>query len=168
MNSDRAEEPKFLPDNFWDMICHRYFPVLSLTYISSVFAIAMRHSPNEGNVITHIFDDPYPYDMALWIALWVSIPAVFWIIIRGSLRYRHRAAIWYKGIALMMVVTALLSYVLFPEMAFGNTLRLFMVATIPVFFIQYFFFVRGGLPARAAWPLTLAGLVFMLYGLIIV
>jgi len=67
-----------------------------------------------------------------------------------------------------MVITVLLSYVLFPEMAFGNTLRLFMVATIPMFFIQYFFFVRGGLPARAAWPLTLAGLVFMLYGLIIV
>lgn len=163
----RGADPRFLPGDFWDLVFHRYFPVLSLTYISSVIGIALKLSPEQG-LIAHLFQDSYPYTMALWIILWVSVPAIFWIIIRGSIRYAHRADIWYKGIAGAMILLVLLSYALFPEWNFGQGLRLFLVVTMPVFFIQYFFFIRGGLPPKAAWPLTLAGLVFMIYGIVIV
>lgn len=169
VNLGRGADPRFLPQDFWDLICHRYFPVLSLTYISSVFGIAMKHTPDGQGFFQHLFDDSYPYNMALWVALWSSIPAVYWIIIRGSIRYAHLAGIWYKGIAGAMIVLVLLSYALFPEWSIGRGgLRIFLVATIPVFFIQYYFFICGGLPPRAAWPLTLAGLVFMIYGVVIV
>lgn len=169
VNLRRGANPHFLPPDFWDIICNRYFPVLSLTYISSVLGIALQQSPGGRDLIQHLFEDRYPYHMALWVALWVSIPAVFWIILRGSIRYAHRAGIWYKGIAGTMILLVLLSYALFPEWSFGRGgFRIFLVVTLPVFLIQYYFFIRGGLPSRAAWPLTLGGLVFMIYGIVVV
>lgn len=167
-NLRRRAEPKLLPVDFWDTLFNRYFPVVSLTYLSSVFGIAFKESPGGQGLVEHIFGDPYPYDMALWVALWVSIPAVFWIFMRHSIRFAAYANIWYKVVAGTMALTALLSLLLFPEWDAVQGVRVFFVATIPVFMIQYLFFVRGGLPPKLAWPLTVAGLVFMLYGTLIV
>ncbi len=167
-NLRRSSDPKFLPVDFWDTVLNRYFPVLSLTYLSSVLGIALKESPAGQGLLDHLLGDPYPYDMALWVALWVSVPAVFWIILRRSIRYAHLANIWYKIIAGVMALTALLSLAIFPEWDAVQGVRVFLVATIPVFLIQYLFFVRGGLPPKLAWPLTVAGLVFMLYGALIV
>lgn len=167
-NLRRTAEPKLLPVDFWDTIFHRYFPVLSLTYIASVFGIAFREAPAGAGLVIHLFEDPYPYDMALWVGLWVSIPAVFWIFMRHSIRFARLANIWYKALAGSMALTALLSLFLFPEWDAIEGVRVFFVATIPIFIIQYWFFVRGGLPPKLSWPLTVAGLVFMLYGTLIV
>jgi hypothetical protein len=151
---------RLLPRDFFDVVSHRFFPVLSLTYIASIIGIAFR----KGHAFEYLFQDDSAYDMALWIALWVSIPAMFWIIIRNSLLYAHMADAWYKAIAGLMCLTLAVSFVLFPEWEVGDGLRMFFVATMPVFVIQYFFFVRGGLPAAAAWPLTIAGIVLFIYG----
>lgn len=167
-NLNGKDELKILPVQFWDTVFHRYFPVLSLTYLASALGIAFKESSNGMGVIDHILNDPYPYDMALWVGLWVSIPAIFWIFLRYSMRFARLANIWYKVIAGMMALTAILGLVLFPEWDAIEGVRVFFVASIPVFLIQYFFFVRGGLPPRLAWPLTVAGLVFMLYGTLIV
>ena len=105
--------------------------------------------------------------MGYLMGAWVSVPAVTWILIQGTFHMRRQADIWYKATAGLMVVTLLLSFILFPAGALGFGVRMFMVATIPIFIVQYFFFVRGGLPARMAWPLTVAGLTFLIYGLIL-
>lgn len=157
---ERGTGVRLLPRDFFDMLSRRFFPVLSLTYIASVVGIAFKKTP----VLHYLLEDDYAYDMALWVALWVTIPALFWIIIRNSLRYASLADVWYKAIAGLMCLTLGVSFILFPEWEIGQGMRVFFVATMPVFVIQYYFFVKGGLPAAAAWPLTVAGIVLLLYG----
>ncbi len=163
VNLERGTGVRMLPYDFFDVLCNRYLPVLSLTYIASVVGIALKND----HPLLAILQDNYANDMALWVALWVSIPAMFWIIIRNSLRYAGLADVWYKAIAGLMCTTLLISFILFPEQEIGHGMRMFFVATIPVFFIQYYLFVRSGLPAIAAWPLTVAGIVLFLYGQLI-
>lgn len=161
------EGERFLPNNFYDVIAHRYFPVLSLTYISSVIGIAITRCNEQYGFFHYFFEVPDAYRMGYWIAAWVSVPAILWILIQGTFHVRHQADIWYKAAAALMGATLLVSLLLFPIGEVGYNIRIFMVATIPIFVIQYFFFVRGGLPARMAWPLTVAGLTFLIYGLIL-
>lgn len=164
----KAEEgERFLPSNFYDMVAHRYFPVLSLTYIASVFGIALKLMEPGHGLIYYLLQSPDAYRMADWVALWVSVPAVMWILINSTFHMQRQADIWYKATAGLMAVTVLLSLLLFPMGEFGFDARLFMVATLPIFVVQYFFFVRGGLPAHMAWPLTVTGLTLMIYGLIL-
>lgn len=161
------EGERFLPNNFYDVIAHRYFPVLSLTYIASVVGIAIKLSNSEFGFFHYFFESPEAYRMGYWVAAWVSVPAVLWILIRGTFHIGRQADLWYQATAALMIVTLLISFLLFPMGAFGYSVRLFMVATVPIFIVQYFFFVRGGLPPRMAWPLTVAGLTFLVYGLIL-
>lgn len=164
---ERHTRKTILPPDFFDIVFHRYFPVAALTYIASLLGVALRNTSSFDTLVRFLFHDPYAYNMALFILLWTSFPAIFWIIIRSSVRYAARADVWYKGIVVLMVLTMFMSYFLFPEWDFGNQLRIFFVATIPVFFVQYFFFIRGGFPAAASWPLTVMGLVLMIYGVVI-
>jgi hypothetical protein len=163
----REPDPELLPHDFWDILCNRYFPVLSMTYITATLGIAFRQTDSFKTLLHYLFEDSYAYHMALWLALWVSIPAVFWIVIRNSQRFARMADIWYKTIAGVMVLVLGVSFALFPEADVDHGLRMFFVVTIPVFFIQYYCFIRGGLSPAAAWPLTLAGLVLMIYGILI-
>jgi hypothetical protein len=167
-NFRRDEKAKILPPDFFDILFKRYFPVAALTYIGTLLGIALRQTDSFKDLIDNIFFSPVAYDMSLIILCWTSLPAIFWIIIRSSLRYARTADIWYKGITGLMILTLMMSFVLFPEWDFGNRFRMFFVATIPVFFVQYWFFIRGGLPSMAAWPLTAIGSSLMVYGLVIV
>lgn len=165
---DRDHQPRFLPHDFFDIVFHRYFPVAAMTYIAAMVGVAWRDTPDYASTLHSLLQDSGAYNMALVIVLWASIPAFFWIILHGSMRFSHLADRWYKGVSGLMLLTLLLSYILLPEWEIGNQFRVFCVATIPVLLIQYYFFVRGGLPALAAWPLTVSGLVLMIYGLVIV
>ena len=150
---------RLLPGDFTEILFQRYAPVLSLTYISSVIGIAAQKGP----IIEHVLGDRSVYVMALFVALWISIPGILWIFLKGTHLYHHLADDWYKIIAILMLVTLGLSYVLFPEMdALG--LRTIMAATIPMLLVMYWFFVKGGLPALAAHPLSVLGLTFFFYG----
>ena len=161
------EGERFLPNNFYDILAHRYFPVLSLTYIASVVGISLKLIDDRHGFMHYFLQSPEAYRMADWVAVWVSVPAIIWILINGTFHMRRQADIWYKATAGLMIVTLLFSLLLFPMGDFGFGVRLFMIATIPIFLVQYYFFVRGGLPARMAWPLTVAGLTFLIYGLIL-
>ena len=101
--------------------------------------------------------------MALLVVLWVSFPAILWIFLQGSPGLRPVADLWYKIAAALMIALLAFSYVLFPEAQVWG-LRIYFAASIPVFFIMYFLFVRSGLPAIAAHPLTALGLTMLLHG----
>lgn len=165
----RDDEARFVPPDFYDVIAQRYLPVVSLTYIASFIGIAWRAEGASG-FFHYLFSDSFAYNTALWMAVFVSIPALFWIFMRTSVRYSDYADTWYKGIAGLMCLTLIISLILFPEWSVvaGLRLRMFMVASIPMFFVQYWFFVRGGLSGRVAWSLTIAASVLLIYGLIIV
>ncbi len=156
---ERNAPDRLLPKDFKEILTRRYFPVLSLTYISSVVGIAAQ----KGDFLHYLFEDKSAYAMALFVPLWVSVPAVLWIVLKGSHLFYHVADIWYKITAVIMALTLLVSFILLPEANILG-LRIYFVATIPVFFVMYFFFVKGGLPAIAAHPLSALGMSFLLYG----
>jgi hypothetical protein len=159
---ERGAPDRLVPKDFGDIMMRRYVPVLSLTYVSTVIGIAA----SKHDLIHYALQDKTAYIMALFVALWVSIPALLWIVLRGTPEYRHVANDWYKIICAIMIFTMLFSYVLFPEASVYG-LRIYFAATIPVLFILYFFFVKGGLPPLAAHPLTALGLTFLIYGAVL-
>ncbi len=150
-----------------DVLCHRYFPVLSLTYIASVVGIAIKSTGPGSGFLFHLLEDPQVYHTALWVGLWVSVPALSWIGISNALHMRSAADLWYKVMAALMVATVFLSLFLFPIGEVGYEVRMFLLASIPIFIVQYDFFVKEGLPPAAAWPLTVAGITLLVYGLIL-
>ncbi|MCB1782791.1 MAG: hypothetical protein KDI13_02240 [Alphaproteobacteria bacterium] len=158
----RDNADHLVPAHFYDILMHRFFPVLSLTYISSVVGIAAK----QDSFLHYMFADRKAYLMALFVVLWVAVPGVIWIFLKGNPVQTYVADIWYKILAGIMVVTLMLSFVLFPEAdIFG--LRLYFVASIPAFIMMYFFFVKSGLPPLAAHPLNMAGLGMLVYGAIL-
>lgn len=160
----RGAPDRLLPGNFFGVLAHRYFPVLGMTYMASVVGIAHVRGEERGAGLSHaLLNDPAPYYLALFVALWVSVPAILWIILKGSILWSWYAEAWYKAVAFMMSSAAILAYILFPE-DFFQGMRLFFVASIPVFFVQYFFFVKGGLPPLLAWPLTLSAMAMFVWG----
>ena len=153
---------RILPRDFWDVLTQRFLPVISLTYVSSVIAIAAQ----KGDLQRYIFEDKSAYTMALIVALWVSMPAILWIPLKYGHMYRDYADYWYKGVALLMIAMLGMSYVLFPEVHIYG-LRTYFAASIPMLFVLYYFFIKGGLPPVAAHPLTALGFTFLIYGAVI-
>ena len=159
---ERGGEDRLIPKGFFHILVHRFFPVLSLTYISSVLGIAM----NKGYFHHYMFEVRTAYEMALFIALWVSFPSIVWIFLKSNPLLTHLADFWYRIIAALMTVTISLSFVLFPEAEiFG--LRTYFVLSIPVFVIVYIFFVKEALPKIASYPLNALGFCTLLYGSLI-
>lgn len=159
---ERGGKDRLIPKDFFKILTHRFFPVISLTYISSIVGIAAK----KGSIVHFVFEDKLAHMMALLVMVWVSVPAIMWIILHSSPFFKNYADIWYKIIAAIMIVLLLMSYVLFPEInPYG--LRIYFAASMPALLIMYLFFVKGGLPAFAAHPLNIAGLSFLIYGAII-
>lgn len=156
---DRSGKDRLIPVDFFEILAQRLFPVSSLTYVASVIAIAEQ----KGDAMRFILQDKTAYIMALLVVLWVSIPAILWIFVRASHLYEEYADVWYKICVTIMILFLAMSYLLFPEADFLE-LRLYLVATIPIFLVIYLFFVKGGLPPLAAQPLTALGITFFLYG----
>ncbi|MCE7887845.1 MAG: hypothetical protein DYH13_10145 [Alphaproteobacteria bacterium PRO2] len=159
---ERGGPDRLVPKDFGEILARRFLPVLSLTYISVLIGIAAE----KGSLIHYLFEDKSAYVMALMVAAWVSVPAIIWIIVNGSPIYNHLADIWYKIVAALMTMILISSFVLFPE-AHVYGLRVYFAATLPVLFIMYIFFVKGGLPAFAAYPLTAMGLTALIHGAIL-
>jgi hypothetical protein len=155
----RGEPDRLVPKDFGEIMMHRFLPVLSLTYISALIGIAAER----GSIRHYLLEDHLAYLMGLVVAAWVSVPAVIWIMLHGSMLYAHMADIWYKIIAGLMILVLMASFILFPE-AGDYGLRTYFAATMPVFLIMYLFFVKGGLPSFAAHPLTALGLTALLHG----
>ena len=151
-----------VPKDFFDVLMHRLFPVLSLTYISIILAIAAE----KKHFFYYLFEDNTAYIMGLFVVLWVSVPGVLWIFLKGNPLLSHTADVWYKILAIIMTLLIMFSFILFPEAhIFG--LRIYFVSTVPLFVIMYFFFVKGGLPAFLSYPLNSIGFAALLYGAMI-
>lgn len=151
-----------VPKGFADILMHRFLPVLSLTYIAMVIAIAAE----KHNLYRYLIEENTAYIRSLFVVIWVSVPGVLWIFLNGNPLLRHVADVWYKIAAFIMILTLAFSFFLFPE---GNLLGLrpYFVATIPIFIVIYYFFVKGGLPAPASYPLNIAGFCMLIWGALI-
>lgn len=154
-------EGRLLPKDFFDVIVNRYLPVLSFTYLSTLIGIALKRGG-----ITQILCNGGVYDVALMVSLWVSVPAVIWILVNGLSAYRSYADLWYKLIAGAMVMVLLLSFMIFPMGGNGilGAIRIFIVAALPIHFVMYFFFIKGGMPTLYSVPISAVGLTFLIYG----
>lgn len=159
---ERGGADRLVPKNFSDILMHRFFPVVSLTYVSVVLAIAVE----KHNLVRYLFQNNIAYVMGLFVVLWVSVPAIIWIFLKSNPMLSHVADVWYKILAFIMVITVMFSFLLFPEAEIYG-LRLYLVTTIPVFIVIYYFFVKGGLPALASYPLNFMGLMMLLWGAMI-
>lgn len=155
---------RLLPRAFVKVLTHRYLPVLGMTYMASVIGIAAR-SHGTHRTLQTLIHEKEPYWMGLLVAAWVSVPALIWILLKCSLAFHRQAQIWYIAMAGLMAATAILGNFLFPE-DFFQGVRIFFIASIPVFIVQYILFVRGGMPWAFAWPLTLGGAAMAYYGLL--
>lgn len=161
---ERGAPDRILPKHFGKILSRRFFPVLSLTYISSVIGVAFKKGAPEF----YLFEDATVYIMALLAAAWVSIPAILWFILKGSHLFHHVAGIWYWILAFAMSLTLGISYILIPEIEmYGYEVRTYFTATIPMMFVMYFFCAKQALPASAAYFLTAAGITAMLFGAVI-
>lgn len=156
---ERETEDHILPKEFYDVLVHRFLPVLSLTYVASILGIAA----NTGDFIEYLLYNRRAYMMGLFVVVWVSGPGIIWILLHESPLFRHVADLWYKILAAIMVMTITLSFLLFPEANIYG-LRLYFVASIPVFILVYVLFVRGGLPPAASYPLNALGFCALIYG----
>lgn len=156
---DRDSDDHILPKEFYDILVHRLLPVISMTYIATIIGIAL----SKGEFIHYMFQDRTAYIMGLAVCVWVAVPAVIWILLHGSPLYRHVADIWYKILAAIMVLTVGVSFVLFPEADIYG-MRVYFALSVPVFVIIYLFFVKGGMPPIASYPLNALGFCALLYG----
>jgi hypothetical protein len=155
----RGVPDRLLPKDFLSIVMHQYFPVLSLTYVTNVCAVVYA----EQGSFFGLVDYKFAYVSAFFVALWVSIPAFLWMVLKGSNRYPAYADVWYKILAVIMSFLLLFTLFLVPEL---NVLGLksYTVASLPIFIVMYLFFVKGVLTPSTAHPLTFIGAVFMLYG----
>ncbi|MGB4058247.1 MAG: hypothetical protein WBK77_09215 [Alphaproteobacteria bacterium] len=159
---ERSNRDGLLPKNFGEIIWRRFSPVLSLTYISAVIGIA----GVRGDFYHYLFMDKTAYTMGLFVALWVSIPAVIWILMKANPVCSHVANLWYKIISALMILLLVASFILFPETGlYGG--RVYLAASLPVFLVMYLLFVKGGLPGFMAHALTAFGLTALIHGAIL-
>lgn len=163
--AEAGQGDRLLPRHFADVLTRRYLPVLGMTYMASVIGIAAK-SHGTHRALETLLHESGPYWMGLLIAAWVSVPAFIWGVLKGSLGFFRQADLWYKCMAGLMAMTAILGNFLFPE-DFFHEMRVFFIASLPVFVVQYVLFVRGGMPWAFAWPLTLGGAGMAFYGLVL-
>ena len=156
---ERDGVDRIIPKDFFDLLIHRFLPVISMTYVAAIIGIAF----NRGDAFHYLFEVKTAYIMSMFVVLWVSGPGIAWIFIKGTPLYAHTADLWYKIMAGLMTLTIMLSFLLFPEMEIYG-LRIYFALSVPVYIIIYYFFVKGGLPAMVSYPLNFIGLAVLLLG----
>lgn len=162
-----VSEDQLLPKDFFDVLLNRYLPVVSLTYIGSLLGYATKFGGLTG-FIPKLFTSSEIYWLSLYGALWVTVPAVVWILMKSSALLSAHADIWYKVTAGMMAATLIFSLILFP-MESGPLAQAqnFIVAVLPVHILMYVYFVKGGMPVMFGAPLSATGIAFFIYGMFI-
>ena len=159
---ERGAPDRILPKHFIRIISRRFFPVLSLTYVSSVIGMAFK----KGNMERYLFEEHTVFTMALFAAGWVSIPAILWIILKGSHLFNHVANIWYWVAAFFMSLILFVSFLMFPEVDMYGA-RIYCVATIPMMFVMYFFLAKQPFTAGVAHFMSAVGIAALIYGAIL-
>ena len=156
---ERDTADYILPKNFFDVLVHRFFPVISLTYLASIVSIAV----SSGSFIQYLFLDRMAYLMGMLLVVWVSGPAIVWILLAGNPLLNNIADLWYKVLSGLLVLTITLSYFLFPEAELYG-LREYFILSTPIFVLIYFVFVCDNLPQVAVYPLNALGFCALIWG----
>jgi hypothetical protein len=160
---------RLLPRDFFEVLGNRYAPVCALTYLASIVGIAMEKA-HTGGFVHQLAMNTQVHLLAMLVAIWVSVPAFLWIIVKGSIRYYDYANACYGLVAGVMALTLVLSMFLFPLKGpdILRDVRMFIVASLPIHVIMYVLFVRGGMPPNYTAPLSIAGGVAFVYGLVLI
>jgi hypothetical protein len=159
---------QIIPRGFIDAVINRYLPVLSFTFVAIVAGVALKMG-HGTEFLTYFFKYKEAYLIAAAVCLWVSGPAVLWILLQMTEPTRRFADTFYIITTCAMLVTLLFTLLLFPtvEDYLTQMARLFIVAAIPIHVIQYVFLVRGGLPFQYSATLNLIGASLFVYGFVI-
>tara|TARA_R110002124_G_scaffold287365_1_gene474231 strand:+ start:166367 stop:166897 length:531 start_codon:yes stop_codon:yes gene_type:complete len=161
----RMSEDQLVPKDFFDILFNRYLPVASLTYLGSLIGYATKFGGLTG-WIGQLARNPDIYMLSLYGAIWVSIPAMVWILMRSTAMMNCHADIWYKVTAGMMAATLILSLILFPmENGLLGMAQNFIVAVLPVHILMYILFVKGGMPVMYGAPISTTAIAFLIYGM---
>lgn len=159
---ERDAQDHILPKDFFHVVVHRFFPVLSITYIASVFVIAM--GIGGLSFLYYAFLDSTAYMMALLVVLFVSGPAMVWVLVRAHPVLGGVADLWYKVLSALMVLVVMLSFFFFPE-GHMHGMRIYFALSIPVFVMIYYFLIRDRLPLIWSYPLNALGFCALVWGL---
>lgn len=159
---ERDTEDRILPKGFAQLLVNRFLPVMSMTYIASIIGIAL----SKHQIIKYLFWNNSAYLMSLFVVIWLSGPAIIWVLLHSNPLLTHVAELWYKILSGLMVVTLALSFYLFPE---GDMygLRAYFIMSVPLFVLIFYMFVRDGLPAFYSYYLNAAGFCALFYGAVI-
>ncbi len=156
----RDNNDYMLPRYFFDMLVRRFFPVMSIIYLTSIFCISV----GSGSFEQLLFYDNSAYISGLFVVLWCSAPAVVWLLLRANPLFWSAANLWYKILAGLMQFTICVSYFMFPEMEMYG-MRTYLILSLPAFFLIYYLFVIDPLPIEVVYLLNAFGLCAFIWSL---
>lgn len=159
---ERDRPDHILPLDFYDILVQRFIPILGLTYVLSVFGVAI----DKGDLLYYGFLDTTAYIVSLFFLLWISVPAFLWVFLRGSIMFCHIAEAWYMALSIVQVLLTTFIALLFPE-ADTYGMKAFFIELPVIFLLMYFLMVKFSLPRIAAYCLSMAGLMLLVYGSLI-
>lgn len=157
---DRNNSDNLLPKNFFTVLVRRFFPVMGLIYLISIFCIAA----SSGHFIHYLFYDNIAYFRGVLVVLWCAGPAVVWILLVANPTFRHVADIWFKILAGLLQLTICLSYFMFPEMEMYG-MRSYLILSLPAFFLMYYLLVIDPLPLEVVYPLNALSVCALIWGI---
>ena len=130
--------------------------------LTSIIGVAL----DKGHFLRYAFMDKSTYITSLFVLVWVSLPALLWIFLRGSIMFPHLAEFWYKALSFLQALLITVMAVLFPEADIYG-MKVYFIETVPIFLLMYFFMVKGAMPKRIAYGMNVLGLAALFYGSLI-
>jgi magnesium-transporting ATPase (P-type) len=160
-----GQRDRILPRDFFKVLFGQYFPILSITYVASILGMAVYEGGSFQGAFNQFMEQTRIYNLALWISVWVSVPGMIWIFLKGSVRFPAYANAWYIVTAILMVVTLVMSLVLFPEKDGG--IRNFVFCALPIHIFMYLFLCKFKLSQWVAQPFQFIAAVLLIYGFLL-
>ena len=158
LNRDNSDY--LLPKDFLNVLVCRFFPVMSIIFLTSIFCIAV----SSENFKQFLFYDNTAYIEGLLVVLWCAGPAVVWVLLGANPLFWNIANLWYKILAGLMQFTICMSYFMFPEMEMYG-MRTYLILSLPAFFLIYYLFVVDPLPLEVVYPLNALGACALIWAL---
>lgn len=162
---NRNAHDRILPKDFFKVLFGQYFPILSITYVASIVGMALYEGGSLQGILNEFLSQTKIYKLALWIAVWVSVPGIVWIFLKGSVRFPAYANAWYIVTALLMAVTLGISFILFPEQDGG--IRNFIICALPIHIFMYLFLCKFKLSQWLAQPFQFVAGLLLIYGFLL-
>jgi hypothetical protein len=163
---ERGAEDRIFPKDFLKIVFGQFFPILSITYVLSLLGFALFLSGIRVETAYHLVLHSHDiYLFALWNSLWVSVPGLIWILVRGCIRFPAYADLWYKITAGLMSLVLVVGIILFPEES--TKLSPFLIFALPVHIFMYLFLCCFRLNQYVAQPFQILAGGFLIYGFLI-